>query len=213
MVTVCLPGVYAVRTDTEILLASLAAERFRVGARVLDLGTGTGALAVAAAVRGAAVTAVDVSRLALASAFCNALLRGHRIRVRRGDLFAPVRGHRFDLIVSNPPYVPTPEAPHDASHTWDAGPLGRDVLDRLCRQSARMLAPGGVVLLVQSSVADVAKTCVLLRGSGLRTEIVARSRGRFGPVMRGRAQWLESRGLIPAGARHEDLVVVRGVRE
>ena len=68
MVTVCLPGVYAVRTDTEILLASLAAERFRVGARVLDLGTGTGALAVAAAVRGAAVTAVDVSRLALASA-------------------------------------------------------------------------------------------------------------------------------------------------
>jgi release factor glutamine methyltransferase len=213
MVTVCLPGVYAVRTDTEILLASLAAERFRAGARVLDLGTGTGALAVAAAVRGAAVTAVDVSRLALASAFCNGLLRGRRIRVRRGDLFAPVRGHRFDLIVSNPPYVPAPDTPADASRTWDAGPRGRDVLDRLCRQSARMLTPGGVVLIVQSSVADVTKTCGLLRGSGLRTEVVARSRGRFGPVMQGRAQWLESRGLIPAGTRHEDLVVVRGVRE
>jgi len=214
MRVVCLPGVYAPRSDTEILLASLAAERVRAGTHVLDVGTGTGALAVAAALRGGVVTAVDVSRRALASAFLNGLLSGRRIRVRRGDLFDPVRGHRFDLIVSNPPYVPAPPASSNSrSLAWDAGLSGRDILDRLCRQSRYMLRPGGTVLIVQSSVADVAKTCELLRGSGLRTEVTASSRGGFGPVMRERATWLEDHGLIGAGVREEDLVVVRGVRE
>lgn len=209
----CLPGVYAARADTEILLASLAAERVPAGSRVLDVGTGTGALAVAAAARGGVVTAVDVSRRALASAFLNGLMRGRRIRLRHGDLFAPVRGHRFDLIVSNPPYVPEPPLARNRSRAWDAGPAGRQILDRLCRQSKHMLRPGGVLLIVQSSVADVAQTCVLLRGSGLHAEVVVRSRGRFGPVMRERAPWLEKHGLIETGTREEDLVVVRGVRE
>ncbi|NUP51946.1 MAG: methyltransferase [Catenulispora sp.] len=214
MLTVCLPGVYAARSDTRFLLESLSCEHISAGSKVLDIGTGTGALAVAAAVRGAAVTAVDVSRMALASAFCNGLLRGRRIRIRRGDLFSPVRGHRFDLIVSNPPYVPESPfpAPGSQSRAWDAGPAGREVLDRLCVQSRRMLAPDGVLLIVQSSVADVPKTCDLLRRSGLRPEVVARARGRFGPVMRERALWLEQNGLITAGTRDEDLVVVRGVR-
>lgn len=209
----CLPGVYSVRTDTEILLSSLAAESLSAGSRVLDVGTGTGALAVAAAARGSLVTAVDVSRMALTSAFLNGLVRGRRIRVRRGDLFAPVKGHRFDLIVSNPPYVPEPTTNRNPSHTWDAGPTGRDILDRLCTQSRHMLRPGGVLLMVQSSVADVAKTCGMLRGSGLRAEVLTRSRGPFGPVMRERAPWLEKHGFIEAGAYEEDLVVVRGVRE
>jgi release factor glutamine methyltransferase len=211
--SLCLPGVYAVRPDTEILLASLATEHVSAGSRVLDVGTGTGALAVAAAARGGVVTAVDVSRRALASAFLNGLLRGRRIRLRHGDLFAPVRGRRFDLIVSNPPYVPEPPGARDRSRAWDAGPAGREVLDRLCRQSRHMLRPGGVLLIVQSSVADVPKTCGLLRGSGLRAEVVVRSPGPFGPVMRERALWLEEHSLIEAGVREEDLVVVRGVRE
>lgn len=210
---VCLPGVYSVRSDTEILLESLAAEHVPAGARVLDIGTGTGALAVAAALRGASVTAVDVSRRALASAFLNSLLRGRRIRVRRGDLFAPVWNEKFDLIVSNPPYVPAPPAPIDRSRAWDAGPAGREVLDRLCVQSPRMLAPGGRMLIVQSSVADVPRTCELLEDSGLRAEVVLRAPGRFGPVMQRRALWLERHGLIEPGEREEELVVVRGVRD
>lgn len=213
MMFVALPGVYSVRSDTEFLLSSLAAERVTEGARVLDVGTGTGALAVAAALRGGLVTAVDVSRMALASAFLNGLMRGRRIRVRCGDLFAPVRESRFDLIISNPPYVPQPSASRNPSRSWDAGPNGRDILDRLCAQSRRMLRPGGVVLIVQSSVADVARTCGMLSRSGLRTEVVARTRGPFGPVLRERASWFEDQGLIEAGVREEDLVVVRGVRE
>jgi release factor glutamine methyltransferase len=213
MMSICLPGVYSVRTDTEILLASLAMERVSAGSQVLDVGTGTGALAVAAAVRGGVVTAVDVSRRALATAFVNGALRGRRIRVRYGDVFAPVHGRRFDFIVSNPPYIPSHSTMDNPSRAWDAGPAGREILDQLCAQSRQMLRPGGVLLMVQSSVADVAKTCEMLSGSGLRTEVTARSRGRFGPVMRARAAWLEEHGLIRAGAREEDLVVVRGVRE
>ena len=208
-----LPGVYAVRADTEILLASMAAERVPSGARVLDVGTGTGALAVAAATRGGDVTAVDVSRRALASAFLNGLLRGRRIRLRRGDLFAPVRGHRFDLIVSNPPYLPEPPMARNRSRAWDAGPAGRQVLDRLCRQSKHMLRPGGVVLIVQSSVADVPKTCGLLRGSGLRAEVVVRSRGRFGPVMGERGAWGEKQRTSETGERGGGRGGVGGVRE
>ena len=213
MKLVCLPGVYAARSDTEVLLASLAAEHVRAGSHVLDVGTGTGALAVAAAVRGGVVTAVDVSRRALASAFLNGLVRGRRIRVRRGDLFAPVRGRRFDFIVSNPPYVPEPPVTDSPSRAWDAGPDGRDVLDRLCVQSQHMLRPGGVLLIVQSSVSDVAKTCGLMRDAGLRPEVVVRSPGSFGPVMRERAPWLREQGLIGNGSLIEELVVVRGVRE
>ena len=75
-----------------------------------------------------------------------------------------------------------------------------------------MLRPGGVLLIVQSSVADVAKTCALMRDAGLRPEVMVRSPGPFGPVLQERAPWLEEQGLIAKGALHEDLVVVRGVR-
>ena len=209
----CPPGVYPAQADTEVLIRSLRAERLPASCRVLDVGTGCGAVAVAAALRGATVTAVDISRWALATTFVNSLLARRRIAVRHGDLFAPVRGSRFDLIVANPPYVPAPS--HETkglARAWDAGPAGRDLLDRLCRQSPSMLAAGGVLLLVQSSLADVPRTCRLLAEHGLRTEIRTILRQPFGPVMSARADWFEQRGLIGRGQREEDLVVVRGVR-
>ncbi|WP_310794767.1 HemK2/MTQ2 family protein methyltransferase [Streptomyces sp. TLI_171] len=205
---------YPAQGDTALLLDVLGREPVPPDARCLDLGTGCGALALAAARRGCRVTAVDVSRLSLATAWLNARLHRLPLRLRQGDLTGPVPAGRFDLVLSNPPYVPTDPAaaPHGGlARAWDAGPDGRLLLDRLCRQVPPLLAPGGVLLLVQSSLARPAATVRQLRAAGLRAAVVARRLQGFGPVMTARAPWFERAGLIEPGVRTEDLVVVRGV--
>src|SRR5437764_8592445 len=98
------PGVYAPARDTWLLAESLRSAAMPAGARVLDVGTGTGALAVTAARDGAGeVTAVDVSRRAALAAWCNARFRGLPIRVRCGDLRGLSAGAGFDVVLANPP--------------------------------------------------------------------------------------------------------------
>jgi HemK-like putative methylase len=102
-----LPGVFRPRPDTWMLAAQLRAQ-LRPGATVLDVCTGSGALAICAALRGAReVTAVDVSRRAVWTARLNARLNRVRVRAVRSDLFSALGGARFDVIVSNPPYIAT----------------------------------------------------------------------------------------------------------
>lgn len=207
------PGVYQPRSDTGLLIQALRRERMRRGSRVLDLGTGSGAVAVAAARRGAQVTAVDVSWRAVATTWVNGVLHRRFIRVRKGDLVKAVRGHSFDLVVSNPPYVPSPHVPlRGMARAWDAGPTGRFWLDQICEQAPRALKPEGVLLLVQSSLADVAETVRSLREAGLAADAVRRIRREFGPITGPRARWLERTGLLAEGERQQDLVVIRGVR-
>ncbi|MGW6918972.1 HemK2/MTQ2 family protein methyltransferase [Kitasatospora sp. NPDC054939] len=209
------PGVYPPQDDTELLIENLRREPLAADSRVLDVGTGTGAVALAAARSGARVTAVDVSARALVNAWLNARLHRSRIRLRRGDLLRPVARNRFDLITANPPYVPSARADlprHGIARAWDAGRDGRALLDRICREAPPLLAPGGVLLVVQSSLAGVAATVAALRRAGLRTSVTDRRRLPFGPVMTARAGLFEELGLIRPGRREEVLVVVRGVR-
>jgi len=119
-------------------------------ARVLDLGTGSGALAVLAAMRfpNAAVDAVDVSPDALAVAARNVADHGldDRITLRHGDLFAPVGGERYDLIIANPPYVDAvgmaalpPECRHEPALALDGGPDGIAIIRRIIDNAGRHL--------------------------------------------------------------------------
>lgn len=207
------PGVYPPQADTSLLADALRHEGVSPGARVLDLGTGTGALALAAARHGAAeVTAVDISARAVAVARANARLRGLDVDVVRGDLTGPVRGRRFDLVLSNPPYVPSARdrLPRRAPGVaWEAGRDGRALLDRVCGDTPPLLASGGVLLVVHSALCGVDATLDRLTGAGLRAAVTARRRVPFGPVLRSRARWLESCGVISPGQREEELVVVR----
>lgn len=102
------PAVLIPRPETEVLI-DLARQRLAgVDApRIADLGTGSGIVAVSLAleVPGATVTAVDISPDALEVARGNAAALGARVDFRLGSWFAPLAGERFDLIVSNPPYV------------------------------------------------------------------------------------------------------------
>ncbi|MBW0100863.1 HemK2/MTQ2 family protein methyltransferase [Pseudonocardia sp. KRD291] len=170
------------------------------GHDVLDLGAGTGAVALAAARCGArSVTAVDLSRRSVAVARLNARLHRCRVSVHRGDLFAPVQGRRFGLVTANPPYVPaqTSVLPrHRMARCWDAGPDGRALLDRICDAAADHLLPGGALLLVHSGACRADVTVERLAASGVVAEVLERVRVPLGPVMRARAALHESRGLV-----------------
>jgi release factor glutamine methyltransferase len=206
------PLVYRAQGDTWLLRDALRAENIGPDTRVLDVCTGTGALAVAAARLGARhVTAVDISGLAVLSTWLNARVWGVTVHTRRGDLLAPVRSHDFDLIVANPPYVPSADGvPRGrAERNWDAGIDGRAVLNRLCDEVPKVLAPGGVLLTVFSALSGVDAVFARLVEAGLSPTLVARHTQPFGPVLRKRAALLESRGLIEPGQRYEELVVVR----
>ncbi len=196
------------------MLAGLVHREDRIpGGAALDLCSSSGALAVTAGQAGAAsVTAVDVSRRAVLAARLNGLLNGVRVRALRGDLFAPLGSRRFDAILSNPPYLPAdddrlPDA--GPERAWEAGVDGRMLIDRIAGGAAAHLNPGGVLLLVQSSICGVARTLELLEQGGLGAEVVERRRGPLGPLLAARAQELERRGLLALGEREEELVVVR----
>jgi release factor glutamine methyltransferase len=185
------------------------------GSRVLDLCTGSGALAIAAARAGAqSVTAVDVSRRSVATARLNAALNGARIRALRGDLLQPVEGGRFDVIVSNPPYVPSVEDAlprRGERRAWDAGRDGRTLLDRIAREAPAHLEPGGTLWLVHSSVCDTGRTLDSLAAAGLEASVAETARGPLGPLLAARAPMLAERGLIDPDTGEEELVAIRAV--
>lgn len=207
-----LPGVYAPQDDSRLLAFVLGSEDLR-GARVLDLCTGSGFLAVTAARAGAReVVAVDVSRRAVVTARRNLRRNGEDGHVRRGDLLRAANPGHYDVIVSNPPYVPAPGdelLSRGRARAWDAGSDGRAIIDRICTEAPARLRPGGRLLLVHSHVSDVRRTLRMLRDEGLVTDVVRRRRIAFGPVMNRRATALPADHLVD---RREELCVVRGVR-
>jgi release factor glutamine methyltransferase len=127
--------------------------------RIVDVGTGSGAIAVALAheLAHARITAIDLSAPALAVARRNAELNGvsSRIRFLHGDLLAPVAAERFEIVVSNPPYVPAADRPtlsvevrdHEPALALFAGDDGLDVYQRLIPAAFTALVAGGFVAM------------------------------------------------------------------
>jgi release factor glutamine methyltransferase len=148
------------RPDTETVIEVARALRPDPAApcRVLDLCTGSGAIAISLAkeLPGAQVIATEVSPEAAAVARRNAERNevADRVEVRVGDLFGPVAGERFDLIVSNPPYIATAviatlaaEVRREPSIALDGGPDGLAFYDRICAAARAHLLPGGAIVL------------------------------------------------------------------
>lgn len=204
-------GVYAPQTDTRLLRQAIRREGITAQTDVLDLGTGSGLLAVEAARLGGRVTAVDISWRALATARLNALLNGESLRVRHGDLASAVPGRRFDLVITNPPYVPTPDTapPRGLARAWEAGRDGRRLIDRICDTAPAVLRPTGALLIVHSHLCGVDTTLARLAQAGLRAEVVDRAWLPYGRVLRSRLAWLREQELTAGDEATEELVVIR----
>jgi release factor glutamine methyltransferase len=214
MRTVVLPGVLRPPSDARLLVAAMAEHESPRGASVLDVFSGSGVLGISAALLGArSVTAIDISRRAVLNARLNAHLNRVRVRALRGDMFAPVTGERFDLVLANPPYLPGADdqlPARGAERAWEGGITGRLLIDRFCAGVAAHLAPGGSALLVHSSLCGEGPTREALGKVGLEAEVLSRDRGPLGPITAARAELLERRGLLKPGEREEEMLVIRG---
>ncbi len=148
------------RPDTETVIEVATKLRADKAApcRVLDLCTGSGAIAIALAkeLPAAIVVATDISSQACAIARRNAERNSvaDRVDVREGDLFAPVTGERFDLIVANPPYIATAvidtlsaEVKREPRLALDGGADGLAFYERICAQAIEHLEPGGALVV------------------------------------------------------------------
>ncbi|MER7982861.1 HemK2/MTQ2 family protein methyltransferase [Streptomyces sp. NPDC095817] len=207
-----LPGVYRPQADTELLANELSRENLSATTEVLEIGTGTGALALNAAATGARVTAVDVSRRAVVTARLNALRHHLPVRVLHGDFVTRTIGRQYDIILANPPYVPAPSTrpPRKGpARAWDAGPDGRLILDRICATAPTLLRPGGVLLVVHSVMCGTEHTLKQLTEAGLPAQVTAKAYVPWGPVLNSRRAWLQHQGLSEAGEEEEELVVIR----
>jgi release factor glutamine methyltransferase len=140
---------------------------------VLDLGTGSGVCAIFAARHARRVVAVDINAAAVHCAGINARLNHleHRIEVRHGDLFAPVQGERFDLIVFNPPFLRA--APrNDRDRAWRS----TDVAERFAAELGEHLKPRGCALIVLSTFGDAEVFLQELRQRGFGISVLAERR-------------------------------------
>ena len=155
------PAVLIPRPDTETLVVeAIRLAKEMPEPSVLDIGTGSGAIAIAFAKRhkGAKATATDISPDALAVAQRNAAKHGlaERVRFLQGDLFEPLgTEERFDFILSNPPYIAHEDIPtlatgvrdYEPHLALDGGPGGYAVFDRLIREAPGYLKPGGYLIV------------------------------------------------------------------
>ena len=148
------PGVLIPRADTEILVEK-ALELMQPGARVLDIGTGSGAIAVSLAKLGksAQVTAVDVSSMALEIARKNAESNGVDVEFIKSDCFSALNGRKYDMIVSNPPYISgdemrglMPEVKLEPELALFGGEDGLNFYRRISREAPAHLNAGGFLL-------------------------------------------------------------------
>lgn len=211
-------NVYRPQQDSYLLIRALEATGPLTGLRVLDLCSGSGVVAMAAAGLGAgSVVGFDICPRAVQYARARASVAGARVDIHLGSWTQALECAPFDVVACNPPYVPT-EPDSDGpmagawgapSTSWNGGPDGRLILDPLCGVAIEMLAEGGVLLLVQSEFADLGRSVQQLRGSGLMAEVALSEQIPFGRALTEQADWLEETGRLETGCRQETIAVIR----
>lgn len=168
--------VYVPAEDSFLLAGSLKVE----GGRVLDVGTGTGIVALAAAGKADYVLGVDVNPEAVELARGNAQANGIlNAEFRLSDLFSSIGvKEKFGLIAFNPPYLPVKE---DGllERSWSGGRGGLEVIECFLGQADRHLTPDGRILMVVSSLNNLDELEEMLRRNGLSYAIVAEERIPF----------------------------------
>lgn len=184
---VVFPGVYPPHEDSFLL--SRAVLRFARG-RFLDLGCGTGLQGLAASLNKNVdeIFFVDVSEAAIANSQFNATFNrlSKPNAFLQSDLFSGLGKEKFDCIAFNPPYLPTAAGEKisgSLNSAFDGGKSGRKVTDRFLRQFPFHLNAGGIILMVDSSLAQYQKTIRYLKSRGFMVEKVGSQRFFFEEVV------------------------------
>ncbi len=167
------PGVFNPRwfVTSELMARHLEVDR---ADDVLDMGTGSGVLAIAAARRARSVVALDVNPDAVRCARDNAERNGVEVDVRESDLFAALRPEeRFDTILFNPPYMEGEPGDRFGRALHDPG---KAIASRFLAEAGRHLAAGGHLLVLYSSIADHRRFLDIASERGWRHRVVARER-------------------------------------
>jgi release factor glutamine methyltransferase len=176
------PGVFVPRPETEAILAWATAQPLEARPVIVDLCTGSGALAVALAGHrpAARIIGIDDSDAALTYARRNA--EGTAVELVRADIHTPgllpELDRRVDLVVANPPYVPDDHAveaevaQHDPPHAVFGGPDGMAVIAAVVRLAGRWLRPGGLFAVEHDDTAS-SRTFELVEATGLFEDVEA----------------------------------------
>lgn len=188
------PGVLIPRYDTEVLVEE-ALKRSATVKKALDIGLGSGCIAVALAAKlpDAEVWGVEQSRQALDLSLRNAERNGVTIKIVEGSLFVPVVGELFDLIVSNPPYIPTADIEtlqsevrdYEPREALDGGADGLDFYRQIVPQASDYLTHGGW-LLVEIGIGQTVTVRELFASAGFSDLFVAQDAASIERVVGGR---------------------------
>lgn len=168
------PQVYQPAEDTYLLADNLQVNRM---SKILEIGTGTGIIAIIAAKRASKVIATDINPHAIDCAVKNIITnKTYNVELRKGNLFEPVEGEKFDLILFNTPYLPSStdeKSDDELDAAWNGGLDGREVIDRFLEEVTDYLNPDGKVQMVQSSLSDNKKTLKKFEDLGFKASITA----------------------------------------
>lgn len=178
------PEVYEPAEDTFLLADNLKVERM---SRVLEIGTGTGLIAITAAKRARMVIATDINLKALNCALNNIITnKAFNVELREGDLFEPVKDESFDLIIFNTPYLASSkddEIKGELDAAWNGGVDGRMIIDRFLEDVKDYLNPDGRVQMLQSTLSNVDKTLEILKNHGFIVSITAEKKFFFEKIV------------------------------
>lgn len=167
--------VYKPSDDTFLLLKNLKVNR---GDVVLEIGCGCGIITLKAAKKAKKVVATDLNPFAVKITRENVKLNRLtcKVEVRQGDLFNPIRkNEKFNLIVFNPPYLPTSKKDKVEGwigKAWDGGSTGRKIIDRFLAEAKTFLKKDGRILMVQSTLSNVKKTIKKLCKEGFSVKVL-----------------------------------------
>ena len=152
-IEVC-PGVYAPEEDSYLLLSAIDLKKAQ---RVLEMGCGTGIIALHCAKAGCRATAADISKDAVANMQMNAAINNLDIEVLQSDMFENI-GKKFDIIIFSPPYLSARDSEglsEGEKRPLVGGGLGHEITARFLDGAAEHLAPGGKIFLLTSSESEV----------------------------------------------------------